>query len=311
MGTGTVLGTLVLAWAEDHVLSAEERTMMHTLAGYTAQALQRSLLFAERVSAAQALQLSLLPTLPRVDHLELVARYRPARAGERVGGDWFDGFHLPDGALALVIGDVVGHDMRAAASMGQLRNMLRAFAYDRGEPPSEILRRLDHAITGLHLSTVATVIMARVEQTAADRARGVRRLRWSNAGHPPPMLLRPDGTVEPLTAARPSPLLGLRQPVSRFDTEAVLEPGSTVLFYTDGLVERRDSDLETGMRRLAAAVAELAGLPVDGLLDGLLDRLTGRGTEDDVALLAVRAHPQDGATAPAATSVAAGRPVSG
>ncbi len=186
---------------------------------------------------AESLQRSLLTRLPEPDHLHVVARYVPAAKEAQVGGDWYDAFLQPDGATVLVVGDVTGHDIAAAAMMGQLRNLVRGTAYDRHEPPAAVLERVDRALFGLQVDTLATVVLARIEQTEDDRRQGLRRLRWSNAGHLPPAVLRADGTVELLD--RPSDLLLGLDPLSpRTDHDVVLRPDDTVLLYTDGLVER-------------------------------------------------------------------------
>ena len=218
---------------------------------------------------AESLQRSLLTRLPEPDHLHVVARYVPAAKEAQVGGDWYDAFLQPDGATVLVVGDVTGHDIAAAAMMGQLRNLVRGTAYDRHEPPAAVLSRVDRALRGLQVDTLATVVLARIEQTDADRQQGLRRLRWSNAGHPPPAVLRADGTVELLD--RPSDLLlGFDPDFPRTDHEVVLHPDDTVVLYTDGLVERRDSPLDHGLARLRQALAALGTGPLDRLCDELL-----------------------------------------
>ena len=241
---------------------------------------------------AESLQRSMFTRLPEPDHLHVVARYVPAAKEAQVGGDWYDAFLQPDGATMIVVGDVTGHDIAAAAMMGQLRNLLRATAYDRDEAPAAVLSRVDRALQGLQVDTLATVLLARIEQTPAERAEGLRRLRWSNAGHLPPALLRSDGTVELLD--RPSDLLlGLDPHSPRADHEVLLQPDDTVLLYTDGLVERRDSPLEHGLTRLRQALGALAGEPLDRLCDDLLRRIVPAEPEDDVALVAIRTYPED------------------
>ena len=241
---------------------------------------------------AESLQRSMLTRLPEPDHLHVVARYAPAAKEAQVGGDWYDAFQQPDGATMIVVGDVTGHDIAAAAMMGQLRNVLRATAYDRDEAPAAVLARTDRALLGLQVDTLATVLLARIEQSAAEREQGLRRLRWSSAGHLPPALLRADGTVELLE--RPSDLLlGLDPHSPRCDHEVVLHPDDTVLLYTDGLVERRDSPLEHGLTRLRQALGALAGVPLDRLCDELLTRIVPAENDDDVALVAVRTFAED------------------
>jgi glutathione peroxidase len=140
----------------------------------------------------------MLTAPPEPDHSEIVVRYVPAAAGAEIGGDWYDAFLQPDGATVLAIGDVVGHDSRAAASMGQLRGLLRGISYSRCASPAEVLQELDRAMEGLALETMATAVVARLEQTDDERRRGVSRVRWSNAGHPPPMVITVDGRATTL-----------------------------------------------------------------------------------------------------------------
>jgi serine phosphatase RsbU (regulator of sigma subunit) len=237
------------------------------------------------------LQRSLLTEPPEPDHLEVAVRYVPAASEAQVGGDWYDAFLLGDGRTALVIGDVTGHDRYAAAAMAQVRNVLRGVAHCRQETPAAVLSALDRALRDLAVDTLATAVLATVEQCPEEAERGVRRLRWSNAGHPPPLLIAPDGVVTVLER-EPDLLLGLDPAAPRTDHVQELPPGATVLFYTDGLVERRGASLDAGLDWLVCAVGRWAQLPLEELCDRLLGELSG-GVEDDVALLAVRAHPDD------------------
>ena len=278
---GAVPGTLSLVWDAPREFSPVEQGLVLALARYTAQAVGRAVLLAQQESVATTLQRALLGELPSPPGLELAARYLPSSAGAQVGGDWWDAFDDSDGATVLVIGDVSGHDVRAAATMGQLRAMLRGFAFEGGEPPALALSRLDAAVCGLRTGSLATVAVARV-----DRSEGGRELTWSNAGHPPPLLRSPDGRVEVLTSA-PDLLVGLDAARPRHSHSVRLEPGSTLLLYTDGLVERRRTDLDEGIGRLAAAFAGAGAGSLDEVLDRLLEGVPG-STDDDVALLAVR-----------------------
>jgi PAS domain S-box-containing protein len=287
------LGVLVLGRDEDSSrFNDDDLTMASDVGRRAGLSLENAQLYSRQRRAAEVLQRSLLTRLPEPDHLEVVARYLPAAEEAQVGGDWYDAFLQPDGATVLAIGDVVGHDMGAAAAMGQLRNLLRGTAYDREDTPAHTLSRVDAAIRGLQVDTLATAVIGRIEQTREDKALGVRRIRWSNAGHPPPMLLGADGRVTVLEAAADL-LLGLDPRTERHDHEAVLEDGGTLLLYTDGLVERRDSPLDAGLARLRQALAALADQPLESLCDELLARLLPGEADDDVALVAVRAHPED------------------
>jgi serine phosphatase RsbU (regulator of sigma subunit) len=241
---------------------------------------------------AERLQLSLLSPPVQPDHLELAVRYRPATQGVSIGGDWYDAFLQPDGATVLVIGDVMGHDIEAAAAMGQVKTLVRGIAYDREAEPAEVLRRVDHALVGLAVHAMATALVCRVEQEDPDRDSGLRRLRWSTAGHPDPMLLLADGTVVDLTAPV-GPPLGIGWLGRRRDGLATLPPDSTLLLFTDGLFERRGVLLDDGRAQVREILARSADLPLDVLCDRLLAEMLGEGVEDDVAVLAVRAHPVD------------------
>ncbi|SDF17542.1 Bacteriophytochrome (light-regulated signal transduction histidine kinase) [Blastococcus aurantiacus] len=244
------------------------------------------------VRAAETLQRSLLTEPVQPDGLELAVRYVPAAREAQVGGDWYDVFGLPDGSTILVIGDVVGHDSQAAATMGQLRGLLRGIAYSGSGGPTEVLTQLDGAIQGLGLGALATVLVGRLERP--EGADGATLLRWASAGHLPPLLRSPDGPVRPLDAARAGLLLGVDPTRPRTEQQVLLEPGSTLLLYTDGLVERRDQVFDDGVDLLAAALGDLRDLPVDELCDALLARLLPDGAEDDVALVAVCLRPCGG-----------------
>lgn len=240
------------------------------------------------VRAAETLQRSLLTEPVQPAGFELAVRYVPAARETQVGGDWYDVFDLPDGSTLLVIGDVAGHDSHAAATMGQLRGMLRGIAYSGSAEPAALLGQLDGAIAGLGLGALATVVVGRLERPADDGEGTV--LRWASAGHLPPLLRDPDGAVRPLDA-RADLLLGVDASRPRTEHEVLLEPGSTLLLYTDGLVERRDQVFDDGVDLLAAALGELRDRPVGELCDALLARLVPDGAEDDVALLAVCLRP--------------------
>jgi PAS domain S-box-containing protein len=250
----------------------------------------------ERAAAERALsdrlQQALLTPPPEPDHLQVAVRYRPAAHGAQVGGDWYDAFLQPDGATMLVIGDVVGHDSDAAAAMGQLRGLLRVLAYDNEEPPSATLSRAEHVARGLAVSTLATVVLARIERHPDVAVAGTRVLRWSNAGHLPPVLLAPDGTTS-LLATRPDLMLGIDCDAPRADHTAEIDDGHTLLLVTDGLVERRDAGLDAGLATLRAALRDLGETPLEELCDTLLARMLPEPGADDVAIVAVRAHPED------------------
>ena len=293
-----LLGCLLATWNEPREFTQGDIDLMGAFAAQCAQALDRLLVRqAERAAAtagrrlSEALQRSLLTEPPQPDHLQIAVRYLPAAQEAQVGGDWYDAFMTSDGKTSLVIGDVAGHDQDAAAAMAQVRNVLRGVAHALREPPATILSALDRAMADLAVDSLATSVLAQVEQSPEDALAGRRVLRWSNAGHPPPLLVHADGTAE-LLAREPDLLLGLDTGTARVNHTHVLAPGDTVLLYTDGLVERRDASIDDGLVWLRESAAGLAGLDLEALCDGLLAHLDA-DTEDDVALLAIRAHPED------------------
>jgi serine phosphatase RsbU (regulator of sigma subunit) len=259
-----------------------------------ALALDNAQLAAANQQVAERLQLSLLSPPVQPDQLELAVRYLPATQGVSIGGDWYDAFLQPDGDTVLVIGDVMGHDIEAAAAMGQVKTLVRGIAFDRLEEPAGVLRRVDHALVGLAVPAMATALVCRVEQDADDRERGLRRLRWSSAGHPDPMLLLADGTVVDLEAPV-GPPLGIGWLGPRVDGTATLPENSTLLLFTDGLFERRGLPLDDGRAQVRDILRGSADVPLDALCDRLLTEMLGDGVEDDVAVLAVRAHPVEAA----------------
>jgi PAS domain S-box-containing protein len=232
---------------------------------------------------AETLQRSLLPErLPRIEGLEIAARYLPASRGAAIGGDWYDALELPDGRVALVVGDVVGHGLRAAAVMGQLRNAFRAYGLAESSP-AEVMARVNRLVMSAEDEVMATVLYL-----VLDRENG--ELTFASAGHPPPLLLETDG-VRFLEGGRAVPI-GAVEPVLFREASAVLPDGAALLLYTDGLVERRDEPLEQRLDALAdAAGAAEEGL--EGLCDAVLADVIGpdRMPSDDVALLAVRPRP--------------------
>jgi light-regulated signal transduction histidine kinase (bacteriophytochrome) len=237
------------------------------------------------IRAAETLQLSHLTDPPESALLDVAVRYVPATSVSQVGGDWYDVFEQPDGSTMLVIGDVVGHDTAAAADMAQLRGLLRGIAFDNAAGPCAVLARLDSAVAGLRLGALATVLVGRL---TPDPDSGGARLRWCSAGHLPPLVVGPDGAPRALTPPRAGLLLGVDPTVARSESEELLEPGSTLLLYTDGLVERRDQVFDDGVARLREELADLRERPVDDVCDEVVARLLPEGAEDDVALVAVR-----------------------
>jgi anti-sigma regulatory factor (Ser/Thr protein kinase) len=229
----------------------------------------------------QTLQRSLLPErLPRNSGLELAARYRPSGVAPQIGGDWYDALELDSGRTALMIGDVVGHGIRAATTMSELRNALRAFAVE-GHGPSTALHRLNRLV----YSTLGRGMIATVLCLIIDTAEGA--VSVASAGHPAPVVRRRDGRVELLETEHTLPL-GIEENLSVREARYPIAAGETVLLFTDGLIERRQESISLGYERLQAA---LASAPADveelcnHILQQTIDPLEGH---DDVALLAVR-----------------------
>jgi hypothetical protein len=287
-GRERAVGALTILRDGPGEFTPQTRTTAQDVADRVGLAVDNVRLFNEQRQLAETLQRSLLtaPFEPR--DAEVAVRYIPAAEVARVGGDWYDAFLQPSGATVLVIGDVVGHDTEAAAAMGQLRALLRGVAVYSDGGPAEVLRGLDAAIDQLQIGTLATAGIARFEQTPEEALRGVTRMRWAGAGHPSPVVVHPDGRLAPVHPEAADLLLGVDMTARRTETVTVLEAGSTVLLFTDGLVERRGSDLDSDLARLRAVTAEVAHLPLQELCDELVERLVHGRPEDDVALVALR-----------------------
>ncbi len=269
---------------QSEVCDAEE------LAAKAASAIENARLYQQVRSNAEQFQRLLLPRLPSLQPFTAAAVYRPATEPGHLGGDWYDAFLLPDGVCALVIGDVVGHDLHAAAAMSQTRNMLRALLYDLRTPPSAVLTQLDRTLGAITDSPVATVCLARVEPEG-----DAWRLHWSSAGHPPPLLLSPDGQPEYLHAD-PGVPLGVDAEQPRSDHTYPLHADTTVVLFTDGLVEHPRHAIDEGLKVLAATAASNADQPLQQLLETLADHHPSDG-HDDIAVLALRTPPGPGPTA--------------
>ncbi|MFJ8074437.1 SpoIIE family protein phosphatase [Streptomyces sp. NPDC096176] len=286
-GVQEILGAITLGRSEQpKPFTAADIALLEDIARRAGLALANARLYQRQRKVAETMQRHLLPQLPSVPGLEMTARYLPAPNASQVGGDWYDAFTLSDGATALAIGDVVGHDLDAAAGMAQLRNMLRAYAWAHHEPPSKIVEWLDHASLHIAEASMATLVYARL--TVGDDGRF--QMTWTNAGHPPPLLVTHDGMAEFLTDGH-GVLLGLEAheaPKGRADGTVTLPPGSTLVLYTDGLIEAPGHSLDEGLERLRRNAASLAHRTLEPFSDHLLERARPPQNEDDVALLAVR-----------------------
>jgi hypothetical protein len=286
---GNVLGSLCAIDHEPRHWTEAELSLLGDLAAACSDSLRLRIasfrdrtLLEDRRTAAATMQKALLTPLPMHEHLRMAARYVPAHHEDHVGGDWYDAIRLDGERLALAIGDVTGHSIAAAAGMSQLRSMLRTLVIDRHEPPSALLRRLEHTSHALGQIGLATVLLAYLDATPA----GEYVLTWANAGHPPPALLLPDGRVTLLEGH--DVLLGAVRRVSRRNHTYPLPPGSTLVLHTDGLVETRTASFDDGVAKLHKLLSRHPDATPGELADLLVARSTEAVVEDDVALLVVR-----------------------
>ncbi|MFF1301480.1 SpoIIE family protein phosphatase [Streptomyces sp. NPDC058307] len=284
IASGRPVGSCILGFDRPRSFSTEERTVLTALAGLIAHAMEKAQRYESETVLARGLQQALLPRrLSAHPLLETAGRYLPGTAGMDVGGDWYDVVESGDG-LALVIGDVQGHGVQAAATMGQLRSAVRAFALgDR--PPDEVMSSTNHLLIDLDPGLFASCCYIRL-----DPATGVARA--ARAGHPPPLLRSPDGRTRVLDLPG-GVVLGVA-PRARYPvTELQMEPGAILALYTDGLVERSGSDIDEGITALRVALAKAgapAARPGSRFLAGVADRLTATARHavdrpDDIALL--------------------------
>ncbi|NWF29753.1 SpoIIE family protein phosphatase [Streptomyces sp. PKU-EA00015] len=285
------VGACMLAFDDVHRFPDEERGVLTALGGLIAQALERARLYDAEFALARGLQNALLPhRLPTVPGLHVTGRYLPGTRGMDIGGDWYD--VIPTGEeVALIVGDVEGHNVAAAATMGQLRSAMRAFV-TAGHRPSDIVASTNRLHMDLDPSLLASCCYARLHL----RSGVVRIVR---AGHCPPLLRLPDGRTE-IPNVPCGPLLGVEAAPDYPESELRLVPGSVLALYTDGLVERRDSDIGSGIDRLRTSLARLGGGSLEDLADGLLeDADQSPDRADDIGLLLAEYAPP-AAAAPAA-----------
>ncbi|MER6028888.1 SpoIIE family protein phosphatase [Streptomyces sp. NPDC001851] len=284
IASGRPVGSCILGFERQRSFSTEERTVLTALAGLIAHAMERAQRYDSEAALARGLQQALLPRrLSAHPRVETAGRYLPGTQGMDVGGDWYDVVEAGDG-LALVIGDVQGHGVQAAATMGQLRSAVRAFALgDR--PPDEVLSGTNHLLIDLDPGQFASCCYLRL-----DPATGLARI--ARAGHPPPLLRPPGGPTRVLDLPG-GVVLGV-DPRARYPvTELVLEPDAILALYTDGLVERPGADIDDGITALRLALnraGAAAGRRGGRSLAGVADRLTATARHaadrpDDVALL--------------------------
>lgn len=266
----------------------EDRSDLSELAARAGVVIDNLRRYSQEHANSVTLQNALLTAPPSNADLDIVVRYLPAQDRNQVGGDWYDAYQQPDGATVVSIGDVVGHDISAAAAMGQLRGVIRTIGHTIAGTPADTLHRADLAIGGLQIRVLASAILARIEPTP-DRTRP-RTLHWTNAGHPPPVIVCGTGQVVILERP-PDILLGVSPERPRHDHVTALNPGDTLFLYTDGLIERPTEDIDTGLARLAAALNGAQHRTLDEVCDTVLPAML-LSQRDDIALIAVRVpHP--------------------
>ncbi|MFI1868011.1 SpoIIE family protein phosphatase [Streptomyces jumonjinensis] len=277
IASGRPVGSCILGFDQPRRFTAEERAVLTALAGLIAQALERAQRYDTEAALARGLQDALLPhRLPVLRNAETVGRYLPGTQGMDVGGDWYDVVQTGE-SLALVIGDVQGHGVAAAATMGQLRSAVRAFALS-GHDPQEVMSGTNRLLIDLDPGQFASCCYIVVDP-ATGRTQAVR------AGHPQPLLRHPDGETEVLDLAG-GVVLGV-DPAAGYPVTALdLESGAVLALYTDGLVEQPGSDIDVGVERLRAALAECGASPLRVTADRLI-REAGQAADrpDDIALL--------------------------
>ena len=276
---GDVLGVLHVGRLDDRPFTNSDVELLQIVADRVVGAVQGRR-FALEQAATDILERSLLPaTLPNCPGLEFATRYVPA-AARTVGGDWYDVFTMPSGQLWIVVGDVAGHGLEAAVVMGRIRSALRAYTMLE-LPPEEVLDLVDRKVNHFEIGTIATVVCA-VSTPPYDT------LRIALAGHPPPVVAAP-GIPASFVEGPPTPPIGTYVDVRRRATTITLAPASVVVFYTDGLIERRGESLDDGLDRLRNAI--VPGQP-NVVAREIMRRLIGaRIVEDDIAVVVVRHNP--------------------
>ncbi|MEV4443104.1 SpoIIE family protein phosphatase [Streptomyces sp. NPDC049577] len=281
---GRPIGAIGLLYRDTRGFTQQERNLFIAVSSSLAQSIARAMLFDQEHDLAEGLQQSMLPRrIPEIPGAQIAVRYRSARMGRDIGGDWYDAIPLPGGRVGAVIGDVQGHDTHAAAVMGQLRIVLRAYATE-GHAPATVMARASIFLHELETDRFATCTYAE-----ADLSTGVVQL--VRAGHIDPLLRHADGTCRRLPVPGGLPL-GLSAEFGRVEypvTTVELDPGETLLMFTDGLVEVPGSDLDEGMHQLTDFVAH-GPHDLEELADKLCNVVGGRGGEDDLAVVLLRRH---------------------
>ncbi|MFD2092606.1 SpoIIE family protein phosphatase [Blastococcus deserti] len=280
------LGAIALVRSSaGQAFTREDLELVEDLTGRAALAMDNVRLYQREHTVADTLQRSLLPVLPEIRGIEAAAHYVSASSAADVGGDFYDLLDLPDGSVGIVVGDVVGHDVAAAAAMGHLRGVLRACVWDAEDPdPGRVLARVDRLVQGLRVAPLATMVYARAIRPSSPGAPW--QLHVANAGHPPMLLRAPDGEMRLLEGIT-GMLVGVATAIERDTVVLEVPPGSTLVAYTDGLIERPGADLDHGIAELRE---RLAAAPPGAGPRELCDAAVSGGLDhrDDVALIAVR-----------------------
>nr|WP_229840140.1 SpoIIE family protein phosphatase [Streptomyces roseolilacinus] len=291
VASGRPVGSLVVGYARPRALGSAARAILTSLAGLVAQAMDRARLYDVKHDLAHSLQAALLPhSLPRVPGLDIAARYLPAGVGVGIGGDFYDVIRLGETTAAVAIGDVQGHNVDAAALMGQVRTAVHATA---GAPPGEVLARTNRLLIDLDPGLFTSCLYAHL-----DLAR--HRAVIATAGHPPPLCRRPDGTTGTLDVP-PGLVLGIDPAATYPATELPLEPGTLLALYTDGLVEVPGVGFDEAVDELAHRLARGDARHMDALADALVGHAQRSAPRnDDIALVVLRTHDAADAAADAA-----------
>jgi PAS domain S-box-containing protein len=279
------LGAMALVTGAGRSFSPDDLDLAQDLSRRAAMAMDNVRLYQQEHAVAETLQRTLLPRLPVIPGIAAAAHYLSASTAADVGGDFYDLLSLPDGAVGIAVGDVLGHDLAAAAAMGHLRGLLRACTWDTGDPdPGAVLGRLDRLVQGLGVAEMATIVYVRAVRPAA--AGEPWQLQLGNAGHPPMLLRAADGTVSQLDGVT-GLLVGVDAGTRRTSLAVEVPVGTTLIAYTDGLIERPGQDLDEG---IAALAARLAAAPVGAGPEELCSHAVGETPDrrDDVAVIAVR-----------------------
>jgi PAS domain S-box-containing protein len=289
-GRHRVMGVLVVVPRDARAgLDDETRTVLQLTARRVGLAVENVRLYAREHRVAETLQRAMLPEQAEVDGLDVWSYYAPNVVYAQVGGDWYDVVQIAPDVVGVVIGDVVGHDVEAAAAMGQLRSVVRAYAFEVTEP-GRVLERVDQLIGGMRIPRSAGLVLTTLtrEPAPAEGACPRWRLSYSRAGHLPALLVRA-GQVRLLNEAGGA-LIGFGSG-RRSTAHEDLEPGDVLVFYTDGLIERRDRALPDGVAALERVAAGASAMDAAGIGEELLARLAD-GPEDDVAVVVVRVPDQ-------------------